>query len=300
MVSNQSNFDKPADRGWQQHCPGSESNSSAVEPSKWNTSQCFGDAMKGASSTVPVCREHQKMTANSRRKAMQASDVMTTSVVTVKSDTPVADIAAALLKNRISAVPVVDAERRVLGIVSEGDLMRRAETGTEPRHSWWLQAFVSKREKANEYIKTHGRTAADVMSANIVTVTEEMPLRAIAQLLEKKSIKRVPVVRDGHLVGIISRANLLHGLAASDFKTASSVAADDRTIRETLIKELEEEVGFNSSTVNVVVSDGAVSIWGIVDSEAEIKAAELAAEGIPGVKSVENNLRQIPTWAWAY
>ena len=93
---------------------------------------------------------------------------------------------------------------------------------------------------------------------------------------------------------------MLHGLAAVDIEAAGSVAADDRTIRETLIRELEDEVGFNTSTVNVVVADGAVSIWGIVDSDAEIKAAEMAAEGILGVKSVENNLRQLPTWAWAY
>lgn len=230
---------------------------------------------------------------------MQASDVMTSNVIAARRDSPVAEIAQLLLQHRISAVPVVDSKGSVLGIVSEGDLMRRSESETATRHSWWLETFLSKTEKAKEFIKTHGQRAEDVMSVNVVVATEDMALNEVAKLLEAHQIKRVPIVRDGHLVGIISRANLLHGLATMAGHVPMAVSADDRTARESLMQTLGGEVGLNTAMINVVVSGGVVTLWGIVDSEAEKKAAQIAAEETPGVKSVENNLKQLPTWVWA-
>lgn len=230
---------------------------------------------------------------------MHAADIMTTKVITVQTDTSVPEIAGLLLKHRISAVPVVDAERRVVGIVSEGDLMRRSETNTDKRHSWWLEAISSSEEKAVGYIKSHGRTADDVMTPNVLTVTEDTPAHEIAQLLETRHIKRVPVISDGRLVGIVSRANLLHGLATKGAGGAVFGSADDRTIREKLLHVLSEEAGLDVGLVNVIVDDGVVQLWGIVDTNNRKKAAQIAAESMPGVKAVENNLGNLPGRIWA-
>lgn len=228
---------------------------------------------------------------------MRAADVMTSNVITVQPDTEVREIARVLLKHRISAVPVVDAGQRVLGIVSEGDLMRRAENDTDKRHSWWLEAVLSLQDRAEEYIKIHGRRAADVMTRDVVAVAEDTPLREIARLLEKHHIKRVPVMREGRLIGIVSRANLLHGLAAQGADGPRS--STDQLIREQLLHALSAEAGLNTALINVIVVDGTVQIWGIVDSANEKTAAHVAAETIAGVKAIENHLGQVPAWVWA-
>ncbi|MGI9450521.1 MAG: CBS domain-containing protein [Geminicoccaceae bacterium] len=227
---------------------------------------------------------------------MQAKDVMTTKLVTAEPDMSVRDIAKLMLAHRISGIPIADKSQRVLGMVSEGDLMRRPESETERRSSWWLEAVFSARDKAADYIKAHGTKAEDVMTRDVLTVDEDMPVREVARLLEARKIKRVPVVRDGKLVGIISRANLLHGLVAGGPEELRPGAADDRSIRATLLQTLADEAGVNTAMVNVIVTDGAVQLWGVVDSAREKKAAQFAAETIAGVKSVENHLGQMPAW----
>jgi len=223
---------------------------------------------------------------------MQAKDVMTTNVVTVQPGTGVPEIVRLLLKHRISAVPVVDADQRILGIVSEGDLMRRTETDTESRHSWWLEAMLSTEDRAREYIKVHGRKASDVMTRHVVSVTEDTPLYEIAGLLEKHHVKRVPVARDGRLIGIVSRANLLHGFAAKEAESTGPSSSDDQTIRENLLHTLAKEAGLDMALINVIVNDGVVQLWGLVGSGTEKKAAQVSAENTPGVKRVENHLGQ--------
>jgi CBS domain-containing protein len=218
---------------------------------------------------------------------MHAKDVMTTSVVTVGPDTDVRTIARFLIERRISAVPVVDQAGRVVGIVSEGDLMRRAEAGTERHPSWWLELLASPEDKARDYAKLHGLTAKDVMTRPAVTVAEDAPLGEIATLLERHRIKRVPVVRDGTIVGIVSRANLLHGLVAK--AAAPAVASDDAGIREQVIAGIKA-AGIPETYVNVVVAGGIVHVWGFVGSEAEKDAIRIAAETAPGVKTVQNNV----------
>lgn len=219
---------------------------------------------------------------------MQAKDVMTRFVVSVEPDTPVTEIARKLIDRGISAVPVLDETGKVVGIVSEGDLMRREEAGTERSSSWWLRMFELPENKAREFVKTHGLHARDVMTADVVTVSEDTSIILIADLLERHHIKRVPVVQDGNLVGIISRANLLFALAAADPYAATKV--DDQTIRETLMSKLKK-AGVRTLYVNVLVSDGVVSLWGDVDSEDERRAAGVAAEGIPGVVEVQNRTK---------
>jgi CBS domain-containing protein len=218
---------------------------------------------------------------------MRARDVMTTDILTVGPDMDVRTIAQSLIERGISAVPVVDQAGQVVGIVSEGDLMRRAEAGTERRSSWWLELLAGPEEKAHDYARSHGLTAKDVMTRAVVTVSEDAPLGQIATLLEEHRIKRVPVVRDGAIVGIVSRANLLHGLVAKE--AAPAAAADDAAIREHVIGGVKE-AGIAEPYLNVVVAGGIVHIWGLIGSEAQKDAIRVAAETAPGVKAVQNNV----------
>lgn len=222
---------------------------------------------------------------------MRAKDVMTTNVVTVGSDTDVGTIARRLLERRISAVPVVDPEGRVVGIVSEGDLMRRPESGTERRPSWWLELLATP-QRARDYVKSHGLTAKDVMTREVITVAEDATLAQVATLLERHRIKRVPVIRDGRIVGIVSRANLLHGLVAR--AGTPTVTPDDATIRQHVI-DGAKEAGVAEGYINVVVAGGVVQIWGLVDSETESEAIRIAAETAPGVSAIENNVTVLPS-----
>lgn len=216
---------------------------------------------------------------------MQAKDVMTTAVVTVGSDTTVNDIAKILVERSISAVPVVDGDGAILGIVSEGDLMRRQEIATDRRErSWWLRSFTNSATLAKEYAKSHGLHAHDVMTRDVITVPETTPVAKVAEILETNHIKRVPVVSDGKLVGIVSRANIIRGLATSQEAPLASVSTDDEAIRVKMIEILESESWGNAWSTNVMVSDGVVELWGSVKTEAEREAARAAADNIPGVR----------------
>jgi CBS domain-containing protein len=226
---------------------------------------------------------------------VQASDIMTSPVVTVGPDAQVGETARLLLENRISAVPVVDGAGKLLGIVSEGDLMRRAETGTERRPSWWLALFTDAEAQARAFVKTHGRRVADVMTRNVVTVAEDTPLEDIADTLEKHRIKRVPVMRGERLVGIVSRADLLHGLVAR--RDAPAVTADDRSIKAAVVRALEQ-AHVNRRFLNIVVSGGVVRIWGVVETPEELAAVRVAADNAGG-KTVECNVDTLPKSARA-
>ena len=226
---------------------------------------------------------------------MQAKDVMTTNVVTVTSDDRVEDIAKLLLERHISGAPVLDADGRLVGVVSEGDLMRRLE-GDAGRRSWWLKLLASPEERARDYTKSHGRLAGDVMTREVVTVAEDTPVGEIAHLLERRRIKRVPVVRDGKVVGIVSRANLLHGLAAHKDRVASEPSPDDRTIRKAVMALVERQGWITHGSLNVMVSDGVVELWGWVDSEDERKALRLAVEEVAGVNAVQDHLGSLPPY----
>jgi CBS domain-containing protein len=230
---------------------------------------------------------------------MRAMDVMTTSVVTVGPDTSVKEVAKTLSERGISGVPVVDAANQLIGIVSEGDLLHRVETGTERRvqrrRSWWLDTIGSDEELARDYIKSHGRTVKDVMTRDVISVTDTTELADIATLLETKGIKRVPVVRDGKLVGIVSRANLVRALAAAGNDLTTDVAADDRTIRAKLLAELRGQEWVHTWAADIIVRDGVVHLWVSDDRpDEERRALRVAAENIPGVRGVEEHVVPIP------
>ena len=229
---------------------------------------------------------------------MRAKDIMTTSVVSATPETNVAEVARLLLERHISAVPVIDSGGRLVGMVSEGDFLRRSEDGSRRHGSWWLRLFSGSGENAADYVKTHGRSAADVMTRDVVTVTEHTPAGDVAHLLETKRIKRVPVLRDGKVVGIISRADLLRGLAAKRHAPAVPASVEDETIRRQILDEIQAGDWAPTYGVNVVVVDGIVQIWGIVDSPEQGEALRVAATNAPGVKGVELNVSSIPAYAW--
>jgi CBS domain-containing protein len=220
---------------------------------------------------------------------MKVRDIMTTRVISVAPEADVREVARILLSNRISGAPVVDGAGRVLGMLTEGDLMRRADIGAgggdeEPRG-------LPPAERAGRFVKSHGLHAADVMTQPVLSVSEDTALDEVATLFEANHIKRVPVLRDGRLVGIVSRANLLHGLVA---RWQGGPSADDWALRAAIVQQLEN-IGVRRHSLNVVVSGGTAYLWGVAQSQAERDAVRVAAEATPGVNRVENHLYVFPS-----
>ena len=218
---------------------------------------------------------------------MRARDVMVRAVATTSPDTAVEELARLMINLRISGVPVMDKDGRLVGIVTEGDLLRRVETGTERRRTSWSESFSSNSRLAAEYIRSHAKRVADIMTREVFSVEEMATLGEIADLLETKHIKRVPVVHDGKIVGIVSRTDLLKCLASGAANTADE--DQDRTIRNQLLAELREQKWADAFEGRVVVSDGIVHFWGIVGSEEERRALRVAAENTPGVRGIEDH-----------
>lgn len=221
---------------------------------------------------------------------MKARDVMTSPVITVAPETTVQEVAALLCERRIGALPVVQ-DGRLVGIMRETDLVRRHEIGTDgcPRTgSWWLRLF-SAEPSMRDYVRSHARHARDVMTRDVPTVTPETPVAEIARLLEGRGIGRAPVVDAGKLVGIVSRANLVQALATRAAAPAAAAAADDETIRAALLAELERQPWWRNDHGFVIVTDGVVHFWGMVDTDDARPAARVAAENVPGVRGVEDH-----------
>jgi CBS domain-containing protein len=218
---------------------------------------------------------------------MLARDVMTTAILTVTPETDVGEIARTMLDAHISAIPVIAADGSLIGIVSEGDLIHRAESETRRRPSWWLRLLATPEEPAERYLREFGRRARDVMTKDVITVEADTPLTEIAAMLEKYHIKRVPVMEGDKLVGIVSRANLLRGVAT--WQKPTGVRVEDSALRALLLKALDE-AELPMHLVNVTVTDGAVELWGVVDSELQIEAARAAAEATIGVVRLESHL----------
>jgi CBS-domain-containing membrane protein len=218
---------------------------------------------------------------------MRAIDVMVKDIVTAVPETTVRDVARLMINHRISGIPIVNAARQLLGIVTEGDLLRRAETGTERQHSRWAEWLSPGSRLAAEYVKAHARRVADIMTPKVASVDELATLGEIAELMETQRIKRVPVLHDGKLVGIVSRADLLRVLASGGV----NASRDDRdgSIRSRLLADLRKQRWTSCSESDVVVSDGVVHFWGVVGSEEERRALRVAAENTPGVRGVEDH-----------
>jgi CBS domain-containing protein len=222
---------------------------------------------------------------------MRAIDVMVRDVVTVRPNTDVADAIKLLSEHDVSALPVVDKASNLVGMLSEVDLIHRAEIGTEKHRPWWLEAVTGATTLAEEFAKSHGKKVGEVMTTGVISVTEETPLSEIAALFERKRIKRVPVVKDGKLFGIVSRSNLIQALA-SVVGNIDQHDETDRRIRLDLLSRLREQSWTDFGSRNITVSDRVVHLWGLVGSEAERKALLALAEGVPGVSRVSDEMIQ--------
>src|SRR5215467_15887340 len=220
---------------------------------------------------------------------MRAIDVMVRDVMTVRPDTGVADATKLLAEHDVSALPVLDKDGNLVGVLSEADLIHRAEIGTEKHRPWWLEAMTGASTLAEEFAKSHGKKVREVMTSGVISVTEETPLSEIAALFERKRIKRVPVVKDGKLVGIVSRANLIQALA-SVIGRIDEHDETDRQIRRDLLSRLQEQSWTDFGSRNITVGNGVVHLWGLVGSEAERKALLALAESVTGVSGVADEM----------
>jgi CBS domain-containing protein len=221
--------------------------------------------------------------------AMNVKDVMTSPVLSVEPDSPILQAIRIMLRRHISGLPVVDKDGRLVGVVTEGDFLRRAETGTQRRRPRWLEFLVGPGRLADEYTRSHGRKVREVMTADPITVTEQTPLDQVVRVMEKHRIKRLPVVRGQELVGIVSRANLLHALAGVA-RNSTPAASTDQAIRERLLAELGRQSWAPAALIDVIVNEGTVELWGTITDERERQAIMVAAENVPGVKAVRDNL----------
>lgn len=219
---------------------------------------------------------------------MKASDVMVRDVITIGPDDDVSHAAKLLVDHDISALPVVDKHRHIIGILSEADLLRREELGTEKRRPWWLEALMPSGVLALDYAKSHGRKVSELMSETVVTAKPDASLSEIATLLERNRIKRVPIVEKGRLIGVVSRANLIQALASAP--TVQPNLAADRAIRLEVLARLSAQSWTGLGERNVVVANGVVHLWGLVDSPEERKALITLAESVPGVLGVADEL----------
>lgn len=222
-------------------------------------------------------------------KTLLAADVMQKAVLTVHSDVTVIEAARTMLQHRISGLPVIDAKDRLVGIVTEGDLLRRSETGTERHRSRWLELLLGPGRAAEEYAMANAREVSEVMSDQIVSVAPTAPLDEVVAQMERHHIKRVPVMDEDRLVGIVSRADLLRALVEATSKPESAPSSDDH-IRNLILAEIDRQLWSPRATINVEIRDGAVELRGCITDERERAALKILAENVPGVKKVVDHL----------
>lgn len=220
---------------------------------------------------------------------MKAEEVMTREVISIDPDATVLQAARLMLQHHISGLPVIDKDGNLVGVLSEGDFLRRRETKTERRRSRWLEFLMGPGRVAAEYSHSHGSKVSEVMTPDVQTVDEVTPLEDIVELMERRRIKRVPVICGGQVVGIITRSNLMHAMV-SLARVAQPADKGDAAIREHLLAEIQKEQWAPAATTNVVVHDGVVELWGVIVDERQREALIVAAENVPGVKAVKDHL----------
>ncbi|MCT8971437.1 CBS domain-containing protein, partial [Microbaculum marinisediminis] len=207
----------------------------------------------------------------------------------VRVDATVADAAQLMLDHRISGLPVIDEQGSLVGMITERDLLRRVEVETNRERPHWLELLLGAGELAEEYVRTHTKRIEDVMTRDVVTVSSDTLLSEVVSLMERRDIKRIPVVRDGKVIGIVSRANILRALARR-IDDKPPTAGDDLTVRRSVLEELEKHGWIPGGGLEIVARDGVVELRGTVGDERVRQAIRVAAESLPGVKQVEDRL----------
>jgi CBS domain-containing protein len=217
---------------------------------------------------------------------LRAADVMTRAVLSVPPDASLREAVETMLRHGVSGLLVVDSENRLAGIITEGDLLHRSELGTARQRPWWLR-LVSSDVQAKDFVLAHGRYVRDVMTQDVLSVADSAPVSEVVALMEEKHIKRVPVLRDGRVAGIVSRADLLRALLAAE--QDGPPAGDDTTIRERILATLQSQGWARIPGLNVTVTGGVAHIWGTLVSEQDRRALVVAAEATQGVTRVEDH-----------
>jgi len=220
---------------------------------------------------------------------MKIRDVMTANVISVSAQATILEAARTMLRNRISGLPVVDAEGQLVGMVTEGDFLRRSEIGTERRRPRWLEFLLGPGRMAEDYVRVAGRKVEDVMTRDPVAVSEDDDLQTMVELMERRRVKRLPVLRNGKIVGIVSRANLMRALV-SLARTEEAPAGGDPALRERIVAAFAKQPW--APHVNIVVKDSVAELWGTITDERERQACIVTAENVAGVRAVHDHL----TW----
>ena len=221
---------------------------------------------------------------------MQARDIMTTSVVTTRPDTSIRELAELLSKRQFSGLPVVDANGRLLGIVSEGDLIHHSAIGGDSKGKWWLERLADPDAIARAYSRTHGQTAGDVMVRHVATISDEADLQQVAATLDTQGIKRIPVIRDGHLVGIITRSDLVRVLAHADLDR-DGAPRDNATVQKDILGKMAEQSWLDTSYVNLQVREGIVELGGFIASEDQRHALHVLIDEVSRSRKIDDKLQ---------
>jgi CBS domain-containing protein len=229
---------------------------------------------------------------------MRAHQIMTRPVITVTPDTTIVQAANIMLRKHVSGLPVVDAAGKLVGIISEGDFIRRSEIGTQRKRGQFLRFILGSGKEASDFVHEHGRKVAEIMTREPLTITEDTALEEIVELMEKNQVKRLPVIRDNKVVGIVSRANLLQAVA-SLARQVPDPTADDDHIRNRIINALEKN-DWCPFGLSVIVRDGIVHLSGVITDERSRQATIVAAENVTGVKKVHDHLCWVDTMSGMY
>jgi CBS domain-containing protein len=229
---------------------------------------------------------------------MRAHQIMTRPVITVSPETPIFEAANTMLQRHVSGLPVVDSAGKLVGIISEGDFIRRSEIGTQRKRGRWLKFILGPGKEAADFVHEQGRKVGEIMTPEPLTISEDAALEEIVQLMEKNNVKRLPVTRGDQVVGIVSRANLLQAVA-SLARQISDPTADDDHIRDRVIDALEKK-DWCPFGLSVIVRDGIVHLSGVITEERSRQAAIVGAENVAGVKTVHDHLCWVDTMSGMY
>lgn len=228
---------------------------------------------------------------------MHVSEIMTSPVVGIEPSASITDAAKLMLGSHFSGLPVITGDKRLIGIVTEGDFLRRSELGTTRKRPKWLEFFASSGKEASEYVQTHGRKVEEVMSADPITISSEASLEELVELMTARKIKRVPVVDSGKLVGIVARSDLMRAMLRALPASAPAVRDDER-IRQAIAEELAKQDW--SGAIRVKVDHGVAELSGAIFDERAREAARVCAENVAGVKSVTDQLAWIEPMSGMY
>jgi CBS domain-containing protein len=229
---------------------------------------------------------------------MRAHQIMTRPVITVTPETTIVEAANTMLQRHVSGLPVIDSAGKLVGIISEGDFIRRSEIGTQRKRGRFLKFILGPGQTATDFVQEHGRKVAEIMTTTPLTITEDTELEKIVDLMEKNNVKRLPVIRGDQIVGIVSRANLLQAVA-SLARQIPDPTADDDHIRNRVIDALAKN-DWCPFGLSVIVRDGIVHLSGVITEERSRQAAIVAAENVAGVNKVHDHLCWVDTMSGAY